>query len=367
MADAKRISDLQEAVDINTKDYLVINEYDSTTGYTLTKKIKFEILHNYIYDYVKKHLDKDYKLGELSSASIDELLNKIMCKSHTDDGLGQHSLALSAIEDLQLGDLAKSNISDLRLERFCEKEYATSQHTAPVGTYINGINQIDGKIMNISIGRFQDAVPIDAVIDQSSSNPVKNSAIFYALSEKMDKSAGNMKHTASEGKYIAGFDQVNGKITNVVAYNIPRQQIDDKLSLNSKNPVQNNVITAKIDELYAQLQAEMSKTYLTIANANSYATAQNGEYIKSIKQTNGIITKIETGKFSDITNSIESQINALRKHIDDSIKQLRDYVDATFVKLNTNVKQTITGPVKFNTKIDGNIYNADMSLKSKWQ
>jgi hypothetical protein len=37
--DAKRISELQESSNLTEKDYLVINEFDPTIGYTLTKKV----------------------------------------------------------------------------------------------------------------------------------------------------------------------------------------------------------------------------------------------------------------------------------------------------------------------------------------
>jgi hypothetical protein len=170
--DAKRISELQESSNLTEKDYLVINEFDPTIGYTLTKKVTTQKLKEFLYNSVRDLLSADYKLSALAHHDIDTLLDALMEKSGHHKEMGNNSLALSALPDLNLGNLATLNLEDLHLEQFAEKSYATSQHVAQSGTYINGITQSDGKIVAISTGKFSDAVPVDTVIKATSPNPV---------------------------------------------------------------------------------------------------------------------------------------------------------------------------------------------------
>jgi hypothetical protein len=121
----------------------------------------------------------------------------------------------------------------------------------------------------------------------------------------MNKSDGNMKYNAIQGKYIAGLTQTNGKITDVVTYDIPKPVVDDFLSETSINPAQNNVITKKINQIYDLLKLETANTYVKMDDVNSYLIANSKEYVKGIRQKDGRITEIEKGNFSDITSDIE--------------------------------------------------------------
>jgi len=57
---------------------------------------------------------------------METLLAACMDEHHANhSGLSNMSLALSALEDLNLGDLSSTNLADLHLERFAEKHYAT--------------------------------------------------------------------------------------------------------------------------------------------------------------------------------------------------------------------------------------------------
>lgn len=365
--DAKRISELTEATNLTNKDYLVINEFSPATGYTLTKKVTTARLGNYICDhYIKPYLSDVYELSDLAHYDVQKLLNTLMKRGHESYNLGDHSLALSALGDIPLGNLSSMNLEDLNLDQYATKSYATGSWAAGPNEFINGIVQQDGKIIGVSTGRIKDEVPIDTVLDATSENPVQNATVKAALDTKMNIADGSMTHSPVEGVYVAGFKQKNGIVCDVATYQIPKQPIDSVLNLNSANPVENRVVTAKFDEVFSRLTSDMSNGYVNKTNANADQVALDGEYVRGIHQKEGKITSIDVGKNSDITAGVVADLEKLRIQIASDLAALKAYVDGNFVKLSTGNTQTITGPVKFNTKITGSITNADVANQAKW-
>ena len=363
---AKQISQLTETVNLNTKeDYMPVNVWTPNVGHVLTKKVTIaNLAQNIIEKLIKPQLSNDYDLKELAHETTESLLNNFMSKTH--GGIGSMSLALSSVEDLNLGDLSGLNLADLHLERFAEKSYATGSFVTQPDEYINGIVQYDGKIVQVKTGNFADAVPIDSAIDATSQHAVQNAVIKAELDKKVTANDVNASFAPLEGRYVAGLTQVNGKITALHTYQLPKQPIDSVLDSSSKNPVENRVVKSAIESLGSKLESDVDAAYVKLTDANAYFKAPAGKFITAIRQTNGKIVGIETSDFDGLFANLEKKINDLIAQYENKIASLESEIDKKYLKLNYAPHQTVTGPVTFNSKISGSITNADQAEKAKW-
>ena len=227
---AKQISELIESIELTPQDYFPVNVKDNTIGYRLTKKVMLANIANFIMEnYVKPRLSDEYGLSALAYESMGTLLAKCHEENHGRPGTGLSGmcLALSTLADFNLGDLSSTNYADLHLERFAEKNYATGSFLAEPGEYVNGIVQQDGKIIQVNTGNFADAVPIDSAIDGTSKHAVQNAVIKAELDKKATASETSAIFSPTEGVYMAGLEQRDGKIAAVYTYPLPKQPIDD--------------------------------------------------------------------------------------------------------------------------------------------
>ena len=370
----KQIDELIEAVSLNAdgKDQFIVNVFDDTIGYRLTKKARLATIARHIVkNYAANQLSAEYQLSQLAHESMDSLLGLLLQgrdgnqPAHTGD-TPDACLALSTFNDLNLGNLALMNLADLQLERFAEKAYATGSLNVNQGEYVNGIVQSQGKITQLNTGKFSDAVPIDAQLDGASHHAVENSVIKDALDKKLNISDTSAYFAPTEGSYVAGLTQSNGKIIALHKYTLPKQPIDESLNANSANPVENRAVKKALDDLESLLSSAVDSKFVKLADANAYYKAPVGDFITSVRQVNGKLAGIETGNYDAKFAALEAKIAALQQKYDADITALRQQIDAQYVKLNTSANQTITGPVTFNTKINGKITSADVSDASKW-
>lgn len=370
----KQIDELIEAVSLNAdgKDQFIVNVFDDTIGYRLTKKARLATIARHIVkNYAASQLSAEYQLSQLAHESMDSLLGLLLQgrdgnqPAHTGD-TPDACLALSTFNDLNLGNLALMNLADLQLERFAEKAYATGSLNVNQGEYVNGIVQSQGKITQLNTGKFSDAVPIDAQLDGASHHAVENSVIKDALDKKLNISDTSAYFAPTEGSYVAGLTQSNGKIIALHKYTLPKQPIDENLNANSANPVENRAVKKALDDLESLLSSAVDSKFVKLADANAYYKAPAGDFITSVRQVNGKLAGIETGNYDAKFAALEAKIAALQQKYDADITALRQQIDAQYVKLNTSANQTITGPVTFNTKINGKITSADVSDASKW-
>ena len=362
---AKQISELNESIELTPQDYFPVNVYDSQIGYRLTKKVMLANIANFILDkYVKPKLSSAYGLSDLAYESLGTLVTKFMLGSN--HSLSSMSLALSALGDLGLGDLSSTDYADLRLERFAEKSYATGSLITEPDEYVNGLVQVDGKVLQLRTGKFEDAVPIDAAIDGSSQHAVQNAVIKAELDKKINASDTNAAFSPVEGRYVAGLTQTNGKVTALHTFQLPKQLIDNKLDANSANPVENRVVKAAIENLGISIASDVDAAYVKLSDANAYFKAPAGKFITAIRQENGRIIAIETNDFNEMFAKLEAKINDLIARYEAEIASLQETLDRKYLKLNFTAAQTVTGPVSFNTKINGKITNSDLADRAKW-
>ena len=372
----KQIDELIEAVSLNAdgKDQFIVNVFDDTIGYRLTKKARLATIARHIVkNYAASQLSAEYQLSQLAHESMDSLLGLLLQGRGRDSSSAAHPgdtpdacLALSTFNDLNLGNLALMNLADLQLERFAEKAYATGSLNVNQGEYVNGIVQSQGKITQLNSGKFSDAVPIDAQLDGASHHAVENSVIKAALDKKLNISDTSAYFAPTEGSYVAGLTQSNGKIIALHKYTLPKQPIDENLNANSANPVENRAVKKALDDLESRLSSAVDSKFVKLADANAYYKAPAGDFITSVRQVNGKLAGIETGNYDAKFAALEAKIAALQQKHDADIAALRQQIDAQYVKLSTSANQTITGPVTFNTKINGKITSADVSDASKW-
>lgn len=324
---SKQISELQAVSNLGDNDAFVVNTYgdSSDVAYNLTKQISFAKLADALYSKIISKFAANYQLsGECAYLDISStgpnsirLLDRLMQYGLNDtayDSLdyhhaadGNYSLALSSEKDLGLNELAHLAYADLGLDQYVKKAEANATISCQPGQYINSLVQSNGKITGYTYGEAKLDIPVDETLDSSSSNPVQNAAIKNALDEKMNKSDGNMKVIPSAGSYIAGFSQIDGKITNVTRYKISSQQVDAALNSSSTNPVQNKAISMKLNELEAKINSRCDTTFLPLEDANSYAVAPNGSYVTGVTQLNGKIS-IQSKPLPTVT--IDSEIDA---------------------------------------------------------
>lgn len=371
----KQIDELVEAIELdkNGSDQFIVNVYSDVVGYRLTKKARLDTIARHIVEnYAASQLSDDYQLSQLAHESMATLLQKLL-HGLDSEGISKHqgaelgdSLALSTMADLQLGNLASMDLSELQLERFAEKNYATGSLYANTDEYINGIVQSQGKVVQINTGKFSDAVPIDTQLDGASQHAVQNAVIKNALDKKLNISDTSAYFAPVEGTYVAGLTQNNGKITALHKYALPKQPIDAALNANSVNPVQNKVVKNAFDQLESALSSAVDTKFVKLTDANAYYKAGTGDFITAVRQVNGKLTAIETGNYNAKFNELEAKIAALQQKYDAAIAALTQQIDSNYVKLRSDNNQTITGPVTFSKKINGRITNADMSDVSKW-
>jgi len=62
---------------------------------------------------------------------------------------------------------------------------------------------------------------------------------------------------------------------------------------------------------------------------------------------------------NNIVSDYETKIDNLRAEYENELAKLRSEIEKTYLKLNSSMQQIVTGPVKFNQTISGNITNAD--------
>lgn len=366
----KQIDELVEVIDLNKDgaDQFIVNVFNDVVGYKLTKKVRLDTLAKHIIEnYAVDQLSSEFHLSQLAHESLESMLLKLVTYSPEHAGAQiSDSLALSTYVDLGLGELATLNLSALQLDRFTEKNFATGSINAGKGEFITGITQNQGKIVDITTGNFADAVPIDASIDGASDHAIQNSVVKKELDKKLNIADTSAYFAPVEGTYVAGLTQSDGKITTLHTYALPKQQIDSALNNNSANPVENKVVKAALDKLESSLSSVVDSKFVKLADANAYYKAETGNFINAVRQTNGRIVAIESGNYDKKFAELEAKIVALQKKYLSDIEALRQQISNNYVKLQANYTQTITGPVKFNSKITGKITNADMADAAKW-
>lgn len=108
--------------------------------------------------------------------------------------------------------------------------------------YFNGKKFVSVKVMS------DGAVPVETELDGNSDNPVSNRAVYKALQGISNLFNGFLSR-------LSNAEQAQTDLKERVKFleenppEIPEITVDDKLDLNSTNPAQNKVVTAKINEV----------------------------------------------------------------------------------------------------------------------
>lgn len=209
-------------------------------------------------------------------------------KEDVDDLIDTHKHEISDVNDLQTTLDGKSNYN----------------HTHPVDDALksNSTNPVQNKVIKTALDDKAEVLhshATDTSISSTSTNPVQNKAIYTALQGK-----ANTSHTHSEASAsAAGFMSTTmfNKLKDIQE-GANKITVDDKLSGNSTNPVQNKVIKTALDnkasldiasaETKGLMSSELFRKLDGIADGAKARKRVPGLYIESPKDdTNqGLIT-----------------------------------------------------------------------------
>lgn len=209
-------------------------------------------------------------------------------KENVDDLIDTHKHEISDVNDLQSSLNSKANIN----------------HTHPVDDALksNSTNPVQNKVIKSALDDKAEVLhshATDTSISSTSTNPVQNKAIYTALQGK-----ANTSHTHSEASAsAAGFMSTTmfNKLKDIQE-GANKITVDDKLSENSTNPVQNKVINNALlnratwevvtDQTPGVMSPELFQKLEGIAEGAKARKRVPGLYIESPKDDSnqGLIT-----------------------------------------------------------------------------
>jgi len=146
------------------------------------------------------------------------------------------------------------------------------------------------------------SVAVDDTFSDSSANPVQNKAITQALNGKQDRL------TEGEGITISDDNVISAKVTATV-------EVDEELSSESENPVQNKAIKAKLDSMDTSIgdNADDIKTLWAKVFPLTLTVTGGGVYEKGTSQTvtvNWNVKEGDTATFPDTVTVNDTSVLA---------------------------------------------------------
>lgn len=127
------------------------------------------------------------------------------------------------------------------MENFNEIEQKAVINTDLATTSQNGLMSSSDKTKLNGIEAGANKIYVDKSISKANMNPVMSNTIYYALLDKVDKVSGKQlstnDYTNTEKEKLAGIAE---GATNVI--------VDDELSDDSQNAIQNSTVTMALDE-----------------------------------------------------------------------------------------------------------------------
>lgn len=245
------------------------------------------------------------------TCNIKELMKKYFYPIDIIDGLiNSHKHEISDVDEL--GNILNSK--------------ANANHTHPIDSELNdnSENPVQNKVIKRALDDKAEVLhshPTDTSLSSTSSNPVQNKTIYSVLQGK-----ANTSHTHNEASAsAAGFMSTTmfNKLKNIEE-NATKITVDDRLSENSTNPVQNKVINNALlnratwevvtDQTKGVMSPELFQKLEGIAEGAKAKKRVPGLYIESPKDdTNqGLITinqgtKLKVCLYNPELRNIESE------------------------------------------------------------
>ena len=168
-------------------------------------------------------------------------------------------------------------------------------------------------------------ITVDASLDASSENPIQNKAVKVAIDAKADKTAldskaGTATATTSANGLMSSSDKTK---LDSIDYGATKISVDSQLSSGSKNPVENYVIKAAIDNLEnsklsksgGTLTGNLSGKYITgtwLQATDANDLGKNAGKIAVLDDSGWIYYRTTPELFTDlgITNAIKSYVDS---------------------------------------------------------
>lgn len=168
-------------------------------------------------------------------------------------------------------------------------------------------------------------ITVDATLDASSENPIQNKAVKAALDNKADKTAldskaGTATATTSANGLMSSSDKTK---LDSIDYGATKIAVDSKLSSVSKNPVENYVIKAAIDNLEnsklsksgGTLTGNLSGKYITgtwLQATDANDLGKNAGKIAVLDDSGWVYYRTPSELVADlgITNAIKSYVDS---------------------------------------------------------
>ena len=168
-------------------------------------------------------------------------------------------------------------------------------------------------------------ITVDASLDASSENPIQNKAVKVAIDAKADKTAldskaGTATATTSANGLMSSSDKTK---LDSIDYGATKIAVDSQLSSGSKNPVENYVIKAAIDNLEnsklsksgGTLTGNLSGKYITgtwLQATDANDLGKNAGKIAVLDDSGWVYYRTTPELFTDlgITNAIKSYVDS---------------------------------------------------------
>ena len=168
-------------------------------------------------------------------------------------------------------------------------------------------------------------ITVDASLDASSENPIQNKAVKVAIDAKADKTAldskaGTATATTSANGLMSSSDKTK---LDSIDYGATKIAVDSQLSSGSKNPVENYVIKAAIDNLEnsklsksgGTLTGNLSGKYITgtwLQATDANDLGKNAGKIAVLDDSGWVYYRTTPELFADlgITNAIKSYVDS---------------------------------------------------------